>query len=181
MTFQMVVNGILILLLIGWIGVRQLTWRPVVLTRMWRSPLVLAIVGCVLLAQQVKPATVTPLDIAVLAGELVFSLGVGAWMGAIAHFRLLPEPVAAGRDGRDIAVYESRTGGWGMALWLVVIAVRILVDVLAAQAGSHLVAATGIILLVCAANRVAGTAVFAARLDRHATRSASGSGPMMVG
>lgn len=168
----MIANGLLILLLIGWIGVRQLTWRPVILSRMWRAPLILAVVGCVMLVQQTTPATITPLDIAVLTGELVLSLGVGAWMGAIEHFRRLPQPVAAGRDGRELAVYESRTGGWGMALWLVVIAVRILVDVLAAQAGSHLAAATGVILLIFAANRVARTAVFAARLDRHAALAA---------
>lgn len=164
----MIANGLLILLLIVWIGVRQMTWRPVVVSRMWRSPLILGIVGCALLAQQVKPSSITPLDIAVLVGELLFSLGVGAWMGAIAHFRRLPQPVAAGKDGRDLAIYESRTGAWGMALWLVVVAVRIVVDVLAAQAGSHLAAATGVILLVFAANRVARTAVFAARLERHA-------------
>ncbi len=164
----MIVNGLLILLLIGWIGVRQLSWRPVVVSRMWRSPLILGVVGFALVGQQVKPASITPLDIAVIVGELLFSLGVGAWMGAIAHFRRLPQPVAAGKDGRELAVYESRTGVWGMGLWLVVVAVRIVVDVVAAQAGSHLAAATGVILLVFAANRAARTAVFAARLDRHA-------------
>ncbi|ANF33340.1 hypothetical protein A0130_07480 [Leifsonia xyli] len=168
MTLQMIANGLLILLLIVWIGVRQMTWRPVVVSRMWRSPLILAIIGLALIAQQVTPASITPLDIAVLVGELLFSLGVGAWMGAIAHFRRLPQPVPAGKDGRDLAIYESRTGGWGMALWLVVVAVRIVVDVVAAQAGAHLASATGVILLVFAANRVARTAVFAARLERHA-------------
>jgi len=168
MTLQMIANGLLILLLIVWIGVRQMTWRPVVLSRMWRSPLILGIVGCALIVQQVKPASITPLDIAVLVGEILFSLGVGAWMGAIAHFRRLPQPVPAGKDGRDLAIYESRTGAWGMSLWLVVVAVRIVVDVVAAQAGAHLASATGVILLVFAANRVARTAVFAARLERHA-------------
>ena len=172
MTLQTLGNAILILVLIGWIGVRQMTWRPVVVSRMWRTPVILAVVGAVLLVQQVKPATITPLDIAVLAGELVISLGLGAWMGRIAHFRRYPQPVPAGRDGRDLAVYESRTSAWGLALWLLVVAVRVGVDVLAAQAGSHLAAATGVILLVFAANRIARTAVFAARLDRHAALAA---------
>jgi hypothetical protein len=172
MTIQTIANALLILLVIGWIGVRQLAWRPVALGRLWRSPLIFAVVGAVLLAQQVKPASITPLDLAVVAGELVISLAVGAWMGAIAHFRRLPQPIATGKDGRDLAVYESRTGVVGLVLWVVVIAVRVGIDVLAAQAGSHLAEATGIILLVLAANRLARTAVFAARLDRHAALAA---------
>jgi hypothetical protein len=149
-----------------------MTWRPVVVSRMWRSPLIFAVVGLALLAQQLKPSSVTPLDIAVVAGELVLALAVGAWMGAIAHFRRLPQPVMTGKNGQDVALYESRTGVVGLVLWVLVIGVRIGVDILAAQAGSHLAAATGIILLVFAANRVARTAVFAARLDRHAALAA---------
>jgi len=172
MTLQTIGNALLILLVIGWIGVRQLNWRPVALGKMWRSPLIFAVVGAILLAQQVKPASITPLDLAVVAGELVLSLAVGAWMGAIAHFRRLPQPIATGKDGRDIAVYESRTGALGLVLWVLVIAVRVGLDVLAGLAGSHLASATGIILLVLAANRLARTAVFAARLDRHAALAA---------
>ncbi|GAA2047398.1 hypothetical protein [Leifsonia soli] len=171
MTVQTLGNALLILLLIGWVGYRQLTWRPVVIAKMWRMPGILAVVGAVLLVQQVKPATITPLDLAVVAGEIVLSLAIGAWIGGIAHFRRLPEPVV-GKTPSDIAVYESRTGVLGLVLWMVVIAVRVGVDVLAAQAGSHLGAATGIILLVFAANRLARAAVFAARLDRHAALAA---------
>ena len=61
---------------------------------------------------------------------------------------------------------ESRTGWWGLALWVLVIVIRVGIDVLAAQAGSHLAASTGIIVLLVAANRAARTAVFAYRLDR---------------
>ncbi|MFP3466318.1 hypothetical protein [Leifsonia sp. SIMBA_070] len=168
MSIQTLANAVLIVLLIGWVGYRQLTWRPVVVSRMWRFPAILAVVGVVLIGQQTKPAQVTPLDLAVIAGELLLSLAIGAWMGAIAHFRRLPEPIAAGRRPGEVAVYESQTGVLGLVLWVVVVAVRIGVDVLATQAGAHLVAATGVILLVFAANRIARTAVFAARLDRHA-------------
>ncbi|WP_025156576.1 hypothetical protein [Leifsonia aquatica] len=167
MTVQTLGNAVLILLLIGWVGYKQLVWRPVVVARMWRGPAILAIVGAVLLVQQVKPTQLTALDLAVIVGELLLSLGIGAWMGSIARFRPLPQPVATGKDGRDIAVYESRTGVLGLVLWVAVIAVRVGVDVAATQAGSHLAAATGAILLVFAANRAARTAVFAARLDRH--------------
>ncbi|MDR6971519.1 hypothetical protein [Leifsonia shinshuensis] len=172
MTVQTLGNAILILLLIGWVGYRQLTWRPVVVSRMWRGPAVFAVVGAVLLVQQAHPATITALDLAVISGEIVLSLAIGAWMGAIARFRRLPEPVVAGKNPTDIAVYESRTGVLGLVLWVAVIAVRVVIDVLASQAGAHLVASTGIILLVFAANRAARTAVFAARLDRHAAVAA---------
>ncbi len=172
MSVQLLVNGLLILLLIGWVGYRQMAWRPVSIARMWRGPGIFAVVGLILLVQQVKPSSLTPLDLAVVAGELVFSLAVGAWMGAIAHFRPLAEPVRLGKDQRYVASYESRTGVFGLVLWVLVIGVRVGVDVVAAQAGSHLVAATGIILLVFAANRAARTAVFAARLDRHAAVAA---------
>lgn len=172
MTVQMIVNGILIVALIVWVAYRQLSWRPVSIVTMWRMPAIFALVGLILLAQQVTLPALTPLDLAVVAGELVLSLAVGAWMGAIAHFRPLAEPVRLGKDARSIAYYESRTGVLGVVLWVVVIAVRIGADVLAAQAGSHLAAATGIIFLVFAANRAARTAVFAARLDRHAALTA---------
>lgn len=172
MTVQTLTNAILILLLICWVGYRQLTWRPVSIAKMWRFPAIMTVVGLVTIVQQVKPSSLTPLDIAVVAGEIVLSLGVGAWMGAIAHFRRLENPVQLGNDARYVATYESRTGVLGMVLWVVVIGIRIGVDVLASAAGSHLVTATGVIFLVFAANRAARTAVFAARLDRHAALAA---------
>ena len=172
MTTQTLTNAIVILLLICWVGYRQMTWRPVSIAKMWRFPAIMSVVGVVLIVQQVKPSAVTLLDIAVVAGELVLSLAVGAWMGAIAHFRPLESPVQLGSDARYIASYESRTGVLGMVLWVLVIAVRVGVDVLASMAGSHLVTATGIIFLVFAANRAARTAVYAARLERHAALAA---------
>ncbi|MFF1634516.1 hypothetical protein [Leifsonia sp. NPDC058248] len=172
MTLQMLGNALLIIVLIGWIGFRQLTWHPVSIARMWRVPAIMALVAIVMLADTVKPTSLTPLDLSVLVVEVAISLGIGAWMGAIAHFRRLPEPVATGRDGRDLATYESRTGGWGLMLWVLVILVRIGIDVAAGMAGSHLAASTGVILLMLAANRAARTVVFASRLDRHAAVTA---------
>ena len=61
------------------------------------------------------------------------------------------------------------TGALGLVLWVVVIVVRLGIDVLAGMAGAHLAASTGVILLMFAANRAARAAVFASRLDRHAT------------
>ncbi|GIT79856.1 hypothetical protein LLS1_15250 [Leifsonia sp. LS1] len=167
MSVQMLGNAVLIVLLIGWVGYKQLVWRPVVVARMWRGPAIFAVVGAVMLVQQVRPSELSALDLAIVVGELLLSLAAGAWMGAIARFRPLARPMATGKDGRDTAEYESRTGVLGLILWVAVIAVRVGVDVVATQAGSHLAASTGIILLVFAANRAARTAVFAARLDRH--------------
>jgi hypothetical protein len=171
MTIQTIGNALLILVLIGWIGFRQMTWRAVSIGRMWKVPAIMGLVGVVLLVQTTKPTSLTPLDLSVLAVELVVSLGIGAWMGAIAHFRPLAEPIHLGRD-RGVATYESRTGAWGIALWIAVIAIRVGIDVLAGMAGSHLAASTGVILLTLAANRAARTAVFATRLDRHAALTA---------
>jgi hypothetical protein len=163
MTLQTIGNALLIVVLIGWLGFRQLTWRPVSILSMWRLPALLGIVGVVLLVQTTDGAHLTALDIAVLLVEIAVSLGIGAWMGAIAVFRPLSTPIT---DPRRPASVESRTGWWGLALWVLVIVIRVGIDLLAAQAGSHLAASTGIIVLLVAANRAARTAVFAYRLER---------------
>lgn len=167
MTIQTIANALLFVLLIGWIGVRQMTWRPVAISRMWTTPAIMGLIGVIMLAQTTKPMALTALDLSVVAIELVISLGIGAAMGAIAQFRRLPAPIDVGKGG--IAHYESRTGPWGLALWVVVIAIRVGIDVLAGMAGSHLAAATGVILLMLAANRAARTLVFANRLNKHAS------------
>jgi hypothetical protein len=163
MDLQLIGNVLLAVVLIGWIGYRQTTWRAAVPGHMWRMPIVMTVIGAGLLVQEHLVAT--GLDIAVFVVELVVSLGVGAWMGAIAHFRRLDRPVPVGGDGH-VARYETRTGWWGLALWLVVIAVRIGMDVLAAHLGAHAATTTGVIVLMLAANRLARTAVLALRLDR---------------
>lgn len=164
MNLQLIANVLLAVLIIGWVGYRQTTWRVAAPSRMWRMPVILGIIGVAMLAQ--SRTVVTGLDVAVLAVELVISLAVGAWMGALAHFRRLESPVPVGKDGQ-VALYESRTGWWGLALWVVQIAVRIGMDVLAGHLGAHAATTTGVILLVLAANRAARVAVFAVRLDRH--------------
>lgn len=163
MTLQTIGNALLIVVVIGWIGFRQLTWRPVSIARMWRLPAVMAVIGVVLLMQATDATHLTALDLAVLLVEIAVSLGVGAWMGAIAIFRPLATPIT---DPERPATMETRTGWWGLALWALVIVIRVGIDVIAAQAGSHLAASTGIIVLLVAANRAARTAVFAYRLER---------------
>ena len=48
MSIQTIANAVLILLVIGWIGVRQMTWRPVALGKLWRSPLIFAVAAWIL-------------------------------------------------------------------------------------------------------------------------------------
>ncbi|HEY0260656.1 MAG TPA: hypothetical protein VGC18_12490 [Lacisediminihabitans sp.] len=163
MTLQTVANVLLLLVLVGWIASRQLRWQPVVVSRMWRLPIALGIVGLITLSGQ-SASAMSSLDVAVLVIELVVALGLGALMGSIARFRRLPEGRPVKGNGADAPEFESRTGWLGAVLWVLLIAVRLGIEVWATQAGSAIAASTGVILIVIAANRIARTAVFAARI-----------------
>jgi hypothetical protein len=174
MSITTLANGALIVLLVGWICYRQLQWKAVATGRMWRFVLILVAVGVVQLASSTSHTALTGLDFGLLAIELVISLGVGSIMGAIALFRPVSEQAAAsyaarvdrrGRVGEPVD-FESRTGWWGIALWILFIAVRIGMDVWAGQAGSQLASSMGVILLAVAANRAARILVMTARLER---------------
>ena len=157
--------GIGILVLV-WVGYRQTTWRAVDAGRMWRMPVILGIAAVATLVT--SKMAVNGIDVAALAIELVISAATGIWMGALAHFRPLEPTSVSGSDGRSAARWESRTGWWGLALWLLVIGVRVGIDLLAVHFGATLVSSTGIILLVVAVNRLARVVVIlhrAARLD----------------
>ncbi|WP_402839556.1 hypothetical protein [Microbacterium sp. GXS0129] len=161
MSPQLLFNGFVIVLLIGYIGYRQTQWRAFEPSRIWRGPIVLAVVG---LGSLVSTTTaVGTLDVAVLALELAISGGIGALMGAIARFRPL-EAEDRVRDPR--AQWASRTGAVGIVLWVAMIAVRIGIDVLAGMAGSHLASSTGVILLAFAANRAGRAITMGARLQK---------------
>jgi uncharacterized membrane protein len=67
---------------------------------------------------------------------------------------------------------ETRTGWWVLALWIVMILVRIGIDVVATQMGYVLAAATGVILITVAANGLARVFVFAARVQKSAAVTA---------
>ncbi|WEG09417.1 hypothetical protein PU630_02275 [Microbacterium horticulturae] len=159
-TFIDIVLGIAI---ICWIGYRQTTWRPVSTGSMYRMSLILAVVGVVLGASSL--AAMNGLDLAVLVAELVISLAIGAWIGALARFRRLDPPVSVGRRG-TVADHESRTGWWGLLLWLSLIAVRVGMDVAATAIGARVATTAGVILLLLAANRAARTAMIAHRVER---------------
>ncbi|GAA4160480.1 hypothetical protein GCM10022286_16550 [Gryllotalpicola daejeonensis] len=170
-------DALLGIAVIAWICYRQMTWRVVDPARMWRGPIIFAIIGAGIIVTGQQAVTLRPTDIALLAVELVISLGVGATMGAIARFRPLTRERAAayeqrrrpGRDGQALAPveYESRTSWVGVALWIVLIAVRVGVELFARHLGAEATASTGVILLVLAANRAARVGVLAWRLDQH--------------
>jgi hypothetical protein len=177
MSVENLITIVVAVAVIAWVIYRQLTWQVVNPARMWRMPLILAVIGVIELAQVKGGTRVTGIDFAILGGELVIALGVGTAMGALAQFRTRPQresDVASGRpSGESLAwdpsrtVVESRTGGWGAALWIVMIAVRVGIEFGARSIdNSALIASTGVILLVIAVNRVARVAIILYRMDR---------------
>ncbi|MHA7985437.1 hypothetical protein ACX9R5_06480 [Rathayibacter sp. CAU 1779] len=175
LSLQLVTNAVIIVAVLVFVGYRQLTWRAVDPGRMWRMPVILGIVGLATLGGTTKPQAITGVDIAVLLVELVVSLGLGAVMGKIATIRpLTADGIRLYRDAHandrrpsaSLVTLETRTGWLGMALWVLLILVRIGMDVLAGMAGSTLAASTGVILLMVAANRLARVAVILTRASR---------------
>jgi hypothetical protein len=170
MDIQIIGNVLLALVILAVVAYRQTTWRPAVPGALMRAPLIIGVVGVFLLVQQ--RTVLTGLDAAVLVVELVISLGIGAWMGAIAHFRRIP--AAAGAP----VSYETRTGWWGLVLWIAVIAVRVGFDVVATGLGAHAATTTGVIVLLLAANRFARAGMIGLRVDRLRTGAQAAASAM---
>ncbi|TAM69519.1 MAG: hypothetical protein EPN48_09185 [Microbacteriaceae bacterium] len=193
MTVQTLADMLIGLGLVGWIVYRQLTWRIVSISRMWRLPLVLAVVGFAMLARANGGHVISAVDVAVLVIELAISIGIGLMMGRIAVIRSRtvqpgdsgdrsaghPRNLRGGSrierglnpDGTE-TVLESRTGWLGLVLWIVLILVRIGCDVVAGQLGSTLATSIGVILVMVAANRAARTFIFAARVQNRSAVTA---------
>ncbi|WP_382309975.1 hypothetical protein [Herbiconiux sp. UC225_62] len=177
MSYDVVIRTVLIVLVVGWICYRQTQWRAVAIPAMWRTALLFAVIGLVQIGGTTSLGTISAFDLGVMAIEILISLAVGVVMGRIAHFRPMSDQalaawkVKAGSRGRSAAdamapIVESRTGWWGIGLWLVFIAVRIGMDVWAGAAGSQLAVTVGAILIVVAANRAGRTLVFMSRIER---------------
>ncbi|MBF4608056.1 hypothetical protein [Curtobacterium sp. VKM Ac-1393] len=158
MSVQLLANVLIGVALVCFLGYRQATWQYLDPTRIWRSPMVMAIIGVVVLAQ--TKATITTVDIVFLGIEALITIGVGLSMGSITRFRTVATPDAKGRT------IQSRTGWIGASLWIVLIAVRIGLDVLGGHLGAHLLTSTGTILLVLALNRAARALVIDQRIPR---------------
>jgi hypothetical protein len=161
MNIQTIANAAIILLLVGFIAFRQLQWRPVIVARMWRMPIIFGVIGLFLVSTQTKGQAVTTLDMGVIVIELVIAVGVGAIMGRIAQFKKLDTG-----NTPQAAEFASRTGWVGMVLWIVMIGIRVGIDIWATRSGAAFAASTGLILIVLAVNRLSRTAVFAARVAK---------------
>jgi len=158
MSVQLIANILIGIALVVFLGYRQATWQYLDPTRIWRTPLIMAVVGVVVLAQ--TKATVTTTDVVFLGIEALITIGVGLTMGSITRFRTVGTPDSKGRT------VQSRTGWLGAALWIVLIVVRIGLDVLGGHLGAHLLTSTGTILLVLALNRAARALVIDQRIPR---------------
>lgn len=149
-----VVEGAIIVLVVGWIMLRQTRWQDLNPMRMWRGPIILGVVGFVQLKSAIPAAGISAVVVALLAVSAVLSIAVGLAMGALSQVR------------RTGAGWQARTGWLGSALWLVLLAVRIGVDIGAKQLGADVVASVGAILIMLALNR-AGRGVVLARRAAH--------------
>ncbi|MDQ1561125.1 MAG: hypothetical protein QOE85_466 [Actinomycetota bacterium] len=161
--------------LVCWIIYRQFTWQLTNASKLWRMPLVVGIIGVIMLSQTKSLTSVRPLDLVILAGELVISIVLGAVMGSLARFRSRPQTAndVRGRRGEptqhdpSVIVVESRTGALGASLWIVLIALRVGIELAVAHYyPSALLASTGTVLLVVAANRAARAFVVLNRMER---------------
>lgn len=159
MSLQLLINVLLGIALVVYVGSKQLRWRRVDRTGVWRLPAILGILGLVNLSSAAKTLAVGPVDVTMVAVELVLAVAVGVVMGRITVFR------AAAPDAKGNTI-EAKSGRAGMALWIGLIAVRIGLDVVGGLLGAHVLTATGVILLTVAANRAAAAFVVDARLPR---------------
>ncbi|WP_423922040.1 hypothetical protein ACPEEZ_01950 [Frigoribacterium sp. 2-23] len=162
MTDNLFLTIVIGLLVVGWLAYRQLQWTGIDRRSVWRSPIVLGGIGLVLLAQSSHGVAVGTVDIALIVVEAAVSLGLGLLMGRLTRFRTAARPDRKGR------VIEARTGRAGAALWIALIAVRVLMGVVGASLGAHLLESTGVILLTIAVNRAALALVVDAKLPEEA-------------
>jgi len=180
MTTQTLLDIVIGVALLCWIGYRQLTWTAVAPERMWRMPAILAIIGVITLFQSGTGDTISAGDLGILAIETVVSIGLGAVMGLMAHFRPIREQTLAAFHANDrgrsltVPTIETRTGWIGLALWLVLIAARIGGEVYAHATHSTLLMSTGVILLTVALNRAARIVVITQRAARFVPVAESG-------
>ncbi|WP_144711507.1 hypothetical protein [Curtobacterium pusillum] len=158
MSVQLAANILIGIALVAFLAYRQATWQYLDPARIWRTPLVMGIVGVVVLAQ--TKAAITSADIVFLGIEALITIGVGLTMGSITRFRSAATPDSKGRT------MQSRTGALGAVLWIVLIAVRVGLDVVGGHFGAHLLTSTGTILLVLALNRAARAVVIDQRIPR---------------
>lgn len=167
MPTQLIIEAVLALAVIAWVSYRQLTWRRMDPGRIWVLPMAVFVIGVFEVSQAV-PDAVSGSEIGILSIEAVVSVGTGIGMGFLARFRTRAGMQSdAGRDGAvPKHVVESRTGWFGVALWVLVIAARIGFAWYGHSIGAALVEAPGVILMVLGLNRAARASILDVRVRK---------------
>jgi hypothetical protein len=160
---QLLTNIVIGLALVGFIAYRQVRWTRTDRRSVWRMPLILGVIGVISLSSSAKTMTVGAPDITIIGIELVLAVVIGLMMGRLTVFRVASTPDSKGRT------IESRSGGAGAALWVILIVVRVGLDVVGGMMGAHLLTATGVILITVAASRAASALMIDGRLPNVAT------------
>lgn len=172
MTFQLLINVLLIIGVLLLIGARQLRWTPLNLQRIWIMPVVLIGAGAVTTLESGQRMQIDAPSVGLLLIELVIGTALGAVMGRIAKFRRLDTPMQDRRG--NVITWQYRTGWLGVALWVGLLVVRVGIDVAARFAGfGGLLTSTGVILAVVGVNRLANAAFLHHRFQRTSSLSAA--------
>jgi hypothetical protein len=122
MNVSAVTNAVLVLALVGWVLYRQTIARPVTARSLWVLPGILAIIGIAAIGQ-VDGGKLSATAVTYLAIDLVSSAVLGAVRGWFVR--------VFERDG----VMWRQGGVVTISLWVAAIGVRIVVTILASNAG----------------------------------------------
>ncbi len=159
-----VLEGIVVVLVLGLVVYRQTRWQVLDIGRIWRGPIILAVIGVVEARTALSGATFGTTAVALLALEAVLSVAVGVGMGMLSQFRWAE------------GTLQARTGLVGSLLWFVMLALRLGVDVWASAGGAKIVASAGFILLMLALNRAGRSLVLLRRAERMRPVAAGSAG-----
>ena len=159
MNLGSLLNVLIPIALVIFIGVRQVRWSPLAEGSIWRFPIIIGIIGVAALSTTKSASALTSMDVALLAVEIALSIGFGCVMGLLTRVRALAVVTEKAR-------FESSAGWLGLGLWIVFIGIRVAFGLWAGQSGSAFGATTGVILIMVAINRAARGAVMATRLSR---------------
>jgi hypothetical protein len=162
--------------------IQELRWRPDDETGGWIAPAAMAVIGVFSLAKTLSAFRLA--DVALLALAIAIAAASGAVAGRISRIRPLSTESRArleqrrtrGRRPRALPSTEVRTGWAGASLWLVTLAARYGVELVAGRIDSPLAESVGLGLLLVAATEASRVAVLAHRGRAHRAEAASPSG-----
>jgi hypothetical protein len=122
MNVSAISNAVLVLALVAWVLYRQTVARPVTARSLWLLPGILAVIGVAAIGN-VDGGTLSTTAVAYLAIDLVSSAVLGAIRGCFV--RVFERNGVMWRQGSAVTI----------ALWVVAIGVRVVVTILASNAG----------------------------------------------